>query len=243
MTKHVTLDEVEEYERELRRAHAENRAPALKDPYTVNADEMGNVETNIVFLSEGEQKKADADLKKERADAAKEDEAIQKRMRDTVQRTELAGGTILPYQAPDPARFQEPKTKEEKEYADKQIAAEIKVGREMHGSFNTLPPNTTKDGLVTGDSINPKLTRKETSFNEHELALEEVANQVPAADRYHDNRDVDAKPDYAAPTGNTIEKARLQVLKYEAIEDVLEDQIVENNDNKPKLTVKKTTSK
>ena len=58
MSGHVTLDEMEEYEREVLRARAENRVPWLKNPHDVKKDTLGNAES---FLEE----KTDSEVNKE----------------------------------------------------------------------------------------------------------------------------------------------------------------------------------
>lgn len=188
MTKHVTLDEVELYEAELRRAHAENRSPSLLNPYEVNAANLGNVDSNIQEVSKDSQKKNTAKLHKERADALKNDERIVGVIRDNSNKlpnNDVA--SVLPYQAPDPERANPPKTKEEKAAVDAKVANDYKVTKDFHDGFsdNNIP-NVDKDGLVQGDSVNRKLTLKQPTSTPDDLARQEKVHEVPVLDRKED---------------------------------------------------------
>jgi hypothetical protein len=59
MSKNPDLNEIEEYEREVTRARAENRVPVLKDPRVVFSENLGNSDTLLVELTDEEIKTAE----------------------------------------------------------------------------------------------------------------------------------------------------------------------------------------
>lgn len=175
------LDEIEEYERELRRAHAENRAPSMRDPYEVYVDYVGNTDSHVEYLSDAEQKKADSELHKNRREQLAADKKQVKTIRDSAQRLpDSETSSVLPYQAPDAKRYQGPKNKQESEALDNAVESAYDRARKFDdaGSDANIP-NLTDDGQVTGDSVNLVFTRKMTTFDKPELVRENEANTVP----------------------------------------------------------------
>lgn len=185
MSKLVTLDEVDEYERELRRAHAENRAPALRNPHDVHAENLGNAETHLVERAASEVKSETDKLHSEQKKAKREDKRLRGVIRDNAQRVVPGEGTTGPYQAPDPKRFDAPKTTAEKEYADRQSDHLVAYGQSFDDSFSDVNiPNTDDDGHVLGDSVNRVFTRKMMTSSEDELVRQDERNSVPVPERY-----------------------------------------------------------
>lgn len=184
MGKLVTLDEVEEYEREERRAHAENRASVLHNPFEVFRNNLGNADSHLVEKSAAEVKSDTAALHAARKKDQAQDKRIQKAIRGSIQRTDLNGGQVLPYEAPDPSRYEAPKTAEEKAYADTQAEALVVNGAQFDDSFSDSNIPNLENGQVTGDSVNIKFTRKMTTSSPEELVRENERNSVPVPERF-----------------------------------------------------------
>jgi len=188
MSKLVTLDEQEEYERELQRAHAENRAPRLRDPHDVYADNIGNAESHLEELSEADAKKATSELHKRQQADKDNDKRLKRVIRKNTQATPQSATdaqSVAPYQAPDPDRYKAPSSDAEKEYADRQVDHLATYGQKFDDSFSDVNiPNTDDEGRVLGDSVNPVLTRKMTTFSPDELVRENEANTVPVPEKF-----------------------------------------------------------
>lgn len=185
MSKNVSLDEVEAYEAELRRAHAENRAPTLRNPHEVFAENQGNSDSHLEELSAAEQKKATAKLHKDRQDALRQDRKLKQVIRDNSNKLSTGGGQVLPYESPSEERFNPPKTKEEKDALEAKIHKDFDYNKNFDDSFsdNNIP-NVDYDGHVTGDSVNRVFTRKDKTFSEEELVREDEKNAVPVPERF-----------------------------------------------------------
>jgi hypothetical protein len=185
MSKLVTLDEVEAYEAELKRAHAENRAPVLRDPHDVFVDSLGNTKSHLEELSLSDQTSANNALVKQRRDAINDDKKQMKVIRDNTNKLPNGEGSVQPYQAPDPNRYNGPKTADEKQAVADKVEDDYHHNRKFDDSFSDSNiPNLTDDGQVMGDSVNISLTRKMTTFSPDELVRENEANSVPVPERY-----------------------------------------------------------
>lgn len=187
MAKLVTLEEVELYEAELRRAHAENRSPGLLNPYDVHAATLGNVDTHTVEVSSDTQKKETAKLHKGQKDALKNDERVVGIIRDNSNRMPDENGKVLPLTELSPERHDPPKNKEEKAALDAKVQNDYQVTKEFHDGFsdNNIP-NLDENGAVMGDSINRKFTLKQPTSTPDELARQDKVNEVPVLDRPSD---------------------------------------------------------
>jgi hypothetical protein len=177
---------MEEYDNEVRRAHAENRAPVLHDPRIVASENLGNAESHLVEKSKATQDKETKALLKQRKDALKEDATLREVIRGNTQRVTLNGGTTQPYQAPDPERYSAPESDDEKAYAERQVDGAF-AAKNFHdfGSDQNIP-NLSKDGQVLGDSVNPIFTRNMTTFTKDDLIFENEKNAVPAPERFRE---------------------------------------------------------
>jgi len=188
VNKLVTLDEVEEYENELKRAHAENRAPRLRNPHDVFADTLGNGETNLEEVSAEDESKANSARDKLIADDRKNDKRLRQVIRDNTQATPDPNKdpiSVGPYMAPDPDNYKAPQTDQQKEIADRQADHALNYGQKFDDSFSDVNhPNLDEDGNVQGDSVNLRMTRKMTTFSPDELIRENERNSVPVPDRY-----------------------------------------------------------
>lgn len=185
MSKLVTLDEVEAYEQELRRAHAENRAPSLRDPHKVYAENFGNAKHHLEEISESEQKSATEKLHKEQRDDLNQDKKLLKVIRDNHNKLSDGEGSVTPYQAPDPKRFNPPKTADEKQAVADKVQADYERNRSFDDSYSDSNiPNTTDDDEVKGDSVNRVLTRKMSTFSPDEIVREDEKNSVPVPERF-----------------------------------------------------------
>jgi hypothetical protein len=188
VNKLVTLDEIEEYENELKRAHAENRAPRLRNPHDVFADTLGNGETCLEEVSAEDENKANAARDKLIADDHKNDDRLRQVIRKNTQATPNPDKdpiSVSPYQAPDPDNYKAPQTDTQKEIADRQADHALNYGQKFDDSFSDVNhPNTDDEGNVLGDSVNRVMTRKMTTFSPDELIRENERNSVPVPDRY-----------------------------------------------------------
>jgi hypothetical protein len=185
MSKLVTLDEIEEYEREQRRAHAEGRAPVLRDPHDVFVDNLGNTESHLEELSAADQTAANNALAKRNRDALNADKKQMKVIRDNTNRLPDGQGSVLPYSAPDPKRYSGPKNADERRAIADKVEDDYHHNRRFDDSFSDSNiPNTDDNGQVLGDSVNVVLTRKMTTFSPDELVRENEANAVPVPERY-----------------------------------------------------------
>jgi hypothetical protein len=186
MSKLVTLDEIEAYEAEVKRAHAENRAPALRNPHEVFADNIGNADSHLEEKSSADQTKETNALHKARRDALNQDKKQLKVIRDNSNRLpDGVNDQVLPYQAPDPKRQNGPKNTDERDAIARKVDADYEHNRAFDDSFaDSNIPNLTDDGQVMGDSVTPKLTRKMTTFSPEELVRENERNSVPVPERY-----------------------------------------------------------
>lgn len=186
MSKLVTLDEIEAYEAEEKRAHAENRAPMLRNPHEVFADNLGNAASHLEELSSADQNKATRALRKEHRDALKDDKRQVGIIRDSSNR--LPDGTsdaVLPYTGPDANKQAKPKNADEREALDNKVQADYEHNRAFDDSFSDSNiPNLTDDGQVKGDSVNRVFTRKMTTSTPEELVRENERNSVPVPERY-----------------------------------------------------------
>jgi hypothetical protein len=184
MSKLVTLDEVEEYERELRRAHAENRAPALRDPHDVHADNLGNADHHLEEVADADAQTAK--LHKEQKDVLAQDKKQLKVIRDNSNRLPDGEGSVGPYEAPDPdKKVNGPRNSDESEALDNKVQADYDRNRAFDDSFaDSNIPNLDENGQVKGDSVNRVFTRKMSTFSPEELVRENRKNEVPVPDRY-----------------------------------------------------------
>lgn len=226
MSELVKLDEIEEYERELNRARAENRAPRLRDPHEVYTETIGNSDTFLEELPEKDQKKADKELHAAQKAAKAHDKKLKKVIRENIQ----APGTpsVLPREAPDSKKYNAPKTKEEKEIADKQVEALYDQGRSLDDSYGDVNiPETDDDGHVLGSSVNKRFTRKMSTFSEEELVRENERNSVPVPERYK----VENPPNVQQFGENTVPETLGYAEAYKDGEPVI------NNDDVPHTAI------
>ena len=185
MSKLVTLDEQEAYEAELRRAHAEGRAPSLRNPHDVFADNLGNAEHHLEELSAADQKKADRALKREQKEALKQDATLRGVIRDSSNRLSDGEGSVTPYQAPDPDNASPPRNEEEKKALAEKVDKDYEYQRSFDDSFaDSNIQNRDDDGNVLGDSVNIVLTRKMPTSSPDELVRQDERNSVPVPERF-----------------------------------------------------------
>lgn len=155
MSKLVTLDEIEEYEREVLRAHAENRAPILRDPHDVHRENLGNAESHLREKSKTQVTKETTEMRNERKRKARNLKRLQRVIRGTI------------------------KTKGAEESAAADHQAEADINR-----LPTETVNTDKSGHVLGDSVNPTLVVEKNTFDEAETLRNNQANAVPVPERF-----------------------------------------------------------